>query len=599
MAPFLTIYTQYCNNYEQSIASVERLKKQRASFAAYLTESNLHLQQSQNHFESLLITPIQRGPRYALLLKELLSRTNEGHPDYGNLKQSIAAVEKQINSVNKKIRESQALNEVVSIREKLVGDDIPNLVSPSRFYVNESSFKLCNLDSKGLSKEFESVHIFAFNDCLLYTKKQSTRAYKFRNIIPLGKDTRLKDIQDSGVVQNAFKLISPEKTISLVCHSAEHKKEWMDRIQSLQSDLLSKIQSQREEKAHTDGSLNVNATITGTKKLYDKSGKSFTCYSILVSPENDEPYTVYRRYREFDAIWRTLRKKFPDCNLMQLPKKHIIGNMKKDIVESRQIMLETFLDDILTKPEICASSELFIFLQPSDNYESTGGGIESKSLAKKKKKDERRGSVIKRRTTMSALSSKKSTDELPSMTKPLFVKKNAQNSLVELHKTSSQPDLQGFIPVLPPLPTSTQLRSSADRSNTPKKGLASSQKVTSSPKSNSSRMNRSPTVSQTTEPQKSKFAPKTASSSQITRAGSTASPKKPNLPPKPTEKDQSATTAAKPPLPPKPALEEMSPVTSPTMSPSRSRIRTVTVDKRKLSARNSGRSLPAPPPAVQ
>merc|ERR1712137_823456 len=96
-------------------------------------------------------------------------------------------------------------------------------------------------------------------------------------------------------------------------------------------------------------------------------------------------------------------------------------------------------------------------------------------------------------------------------------------------------------------------------------GLASSQKVTSSPKSNSSRMNRSSTVSQTTEPQKSKFAPKTASSSQITRAGSTASPKKPNLPPKPTEKDQSATTAAKPPLPPKPALEEMSPVTSPTM----------------------------------
>lgn len=60
-----------------------------------------------------------------MLLKELLSKTDVEHPDYQNLKSSITLVEEQINSVNKRIRESQASNEVVAIQEKLVGDDIP------------------------------------------------------------------------------------------------------------------------------------------------------------------------------------------------------------------------------------------------------------------------------------------------------------------------------------------------------------------------------------------------------------------------------------------------------------------------------------------
>lgn len=133
-----------------------------------------------------MITPVQRGPRYTLLLKELLSRTAETHPDYQNLQQAIKAVEAKVNSVNTKIRESQAQNEVIAIQSKLVGDDIPvsiknlkiyiflifflkDLVSPGRFHVDEGSFKLCNLDSKG--KEFESVYLFVFNDCILYSKK--------------------------------------------------------------------------------------------------------------------------------------------------------------------------------------------------------------------------------------------------------------------------------------------------------------------------------------------------------------------------------------------------------------------------------------------
>ena len=51
-----------------------------------------------------------------------------------------------------------------------------------------------------------------------------------------------------------------------------------------------------------------------------------------------------------------------------LPKKHIIFNLSKDTVESRIIMLEIFLEDLLMKKNICNNSDFVIFLQPSDNY---------------------------------------------------------------------------------------------------------------------------------------------------------------------------------------------------------------------------------------
>ncbi len=36
------------------------------------------------NFESLLITPVQRIPRYNLLLQDLIKNTSKDHPDYGN-----------------------------------------------------------------------------------------------------------------------------------------------------------------------------------------------------------------------------------------------------------------------------------------------------------------------------------------------------------------------------------------------------------------------------------------------------------------------------------------------------------------------------------
>lgn len=91
IAPFLKMYFDYGANYETAIAAFTRLSKDPMFppiMAQYKTNSGKTLS-----LEHLLIMPIQRLPRYTLLLGELLKSTEPNHPDYEDLKKAIKSLE--------------------------------------------------------------------------------------------------------------------------------------------------------------------------------------------------------------------------------------------------------------------------------------------------------------------------------------------------------------------------------------------------------------------------------------------------------------------------------------------------------------------------
>ena len=74
MADFLKMYTQYVNGYDNAMATINRLNKKK-TFKKFLETKQREIGQS---LMSYLIMPIQRIPRYVLLLKELIKNTVEG-----------------------------------------------------------------------------------------------------------------------------------------------------------------------------------------------------------------------------------------------------------------------------------------------------------------------------------------------------------------------------------------------------------------------------------------------------------------------------------------------------------------------------------------
>lgn len=53
--------------------------------------------------------------------------------------------------------------------------------------------------------------------------------------------------------------------------------------------------------------MSKTATITGTQKMEDENGKSYTVYCILVTTyERETNHHIYHRYREFDVLAKSV-----------------------------------------------------------------------------------------------------------------------------------------------------------------------------------------------------------------------------------------------------------------------------------------------------
>ena len=132
LAPFLKQYKDYCNNNEKSGKMLDQLIKKNKKFNQYLSEQE---KLAGNRFESYLITPIQRIPRYEMLLGAAKKHTNKDQPDYDKLTQALEKVKEVCNSNNKEMAAHTGQKRKIELQE-IYGSKI-NLMLPQRNLVKE------------------------------------------------------------------------------------------------------------------------------------------------------------------------------------------------------------------------------------------------------------------------------------------------------------------------------------------------------------------------------------------------------------------------------------------------------------------------------
>lgn len=109
----------------------------------------------------LLITPVQRLPRYVLLLSELISHTEETHPDYAELDKALHAMREVCDEQNARMRESEdmaLLTDIASTR-----DDADALLQQGRRLIHKAAG--VELFVKGRST---LGWLFLFNDAIIF-----------------------------------------------------------------------------------------------------------------------------------------------------------------------------------------------------------------------------------------------------------------------------------------------------------------------------------------------------------------------------------------------------------------------------------------------
>lgn len=216
MTPFLKTYKNYTARYSEALMALRECEKN-LKFQSIAYKCTIIC---RFDLDALLIQPVQRIPRYNLLLADLLKNTDETHPDYRNLEKSIEEMKNIAQYINESIQMNENRKKVIDIHNSLVSlpTDL-NLVEPHRVFVLQSVLtKVCR-------KQPKKFTFFLFSDLLIYADQSLGDRYKVHHVFYLSKCRFI----DKGI-PNTFDIVSEKKSFAVVTKDAEEKDEWLSKL---------------------------------------------------------------------------------------------------------------------------------------------------------------------------------------------------------------------------------------------------------------------------------------------------------------------------------------------------------------------------------
>eukprot|EP01104_Vermistella_antarctica_P010363 TRINITY_DN2761_c0_g1_i2.p1 TRINITY_DN2761_c0_g1~~TRINITY_DN2761_c0_g1_i2.p1 ORF type:complete len:322 (+),score=64.02 TRINITY_DN2761_c0_g1_i2:60-1025(+) len=138
----IALYSDYVNHYNAFLLAIDAVAAESEEFIYLLKQcKNRAFGLDANSF---LIMPIQRVPRYVILLRELLKKTDESSDSHAIITAALASIAEVADKVNHKQRQHERLAKLMELTRRIEGLKYP-LVMPHRRFVKESDMLVwCN-----------------------------------------------------------------------------------------------------------------------------------------------------------------------------------------------------------------------------------------------------------------------------------------------------------------------------------------------------------------------------------------------------------------------------------------------------------------------
>lgn len=151
---FLKVYTQYVSRYKKAMVDFTNYKKCDPQVIEMLRVMDplpvvsssdyvvlMHLRRvlqlisektevGGQDINSFFIRPIQRIPRYRLLLKDLLKRTEEDHNDFQALSTALKQVSDVAEFINEKANDAERIGKLLEVQSRLCGPFPVSQIAP-------------------------------------------------------------------------------------------------------------------------------------------------------------------------------------------------------------------------------------------------------------------------------------------------------------------------------------------------------------------------------------------------------------------------------------------------------------------------------------
>ncbi|XP_006902243.1 PREDICTED: FYVE, RhoGEF and PH domain-containing protein 4 [Elephantulus edwardii] len=226
LAPFLKMYGEYVKGFDNAMELVKNMTERIPQFKSVVEEiqkqkicGNLTL---QHH----MLEPVQRIPRYELLLKDYLRKLPPDSPDWNDAKKSLEIISTAASHSNSAIRKMEKLKKLLEIYEMLGEEE--DIVNPSNELIKEG--QILKLAARNTSAQ--ERYLFLFNNMLLYcVPRFSLVGSKFTVRTRVGIDGMKIVETHNEEYPHTFQVSGKERTLELQASSEQDKEEWIKALQ--------------------------------------------------------------------------------------------------------------------------------------------------------------------------------------------------------------------------------------------------------------------------------------------------------------------------------------------------------------------------------
>ncbi|XP_065543017.1 FYVE, RhoGEF and PH domain-containing protein 3 isoform X8 [Lathamus discolor] len=227
LAPFLKMYGEYVKNFDRAMDIVNTCMQRSSPFKDVI--QNIQKQEVCGNLtlQHHMLEPVQRIPRYELLLKDYLKKLPEESPDRKDAEKSLELISTAANHSNAAIRKMEKMHKLLEVYERLGGEE--DIVNPANELIKEGHIQ--KLSAKNGTAQ--DRYLFLFNSMVLYcVPKLRLIGQKFsvREKMDIA-GLQVQEIAKQNVA-HTFSITGKKRSLELQARTEDEKREWIQVIQA-------------------------------------------------------------------------------------------------------------------------------------------------------------------------------------------------------------------------------------------------------------------------------------------------------------------------------------------------------------------------------
>ncbi|XP_003226529.3 FYVE, RhoGEF and PH domain-containing protein 2 isoform X1 [Anolis carolinensis] len=227
VAPFLKMYSEYVKNFDKAVELITTWSEKSLPFQELISRiqkeeicANLTL---QHH----MLEPIQRIPRYELLLKDYIRKLPLESPDQEDAQKALEMIFTAAKHSNAAIAEMERLQNLWEVYHRLGLED--DIVDPSNELIKEGPIQKISFRHNSTTEKY----MFLFNNLLIYCVPKVIQVgaeFQVRSRIDV-EGMKVRELNDVEF-PHAFLLSGKQRTLELRARSQDEMDAWIKAFQS-------------------------------------------------------------------------------------------------------------------------------------------------------------------------------------------------------------------------------------------------------------------------------------------------------------------------------------------------------------------------------